>query len=179
MIDGMIVYYSRTGTVRQVAEALAAQLGWPLTEVVDEHSRAGFGGDLRCVLDILLRRPARYRLSGPAPAPCRHVVILAPVWLGRLAAPMHSFLADHAAMLSQAEQLSAICVMAARGGDRAMTEVHQLTGKRPTPSLVLLQRDVLSGATTVDIDYFAQTLRLADPDMASTHRPAWLSPNAT
>lgn len=179
MTEGMIVYYSRTGTVRQVAEALAEQLGWPVAEVADETSRAGFGGDLRCVLDIVLHRAARYRFSGPDPADCNHVVVLAPVWLGRLATPMRSFLADYAATLSHVEHLSAICVMAARGGYRAMAEVNQLTGKIPTPALVLLQRDVLSGTATLDIDYFAQTLRLADPDMARTQRPAWLSPNTT
>ncbi|MGT2434405.1 BON domain-containing protein [Cupriavidus basilensis] len=49
----LIVYYSRTGTARQVAEQMAAQSGWQLAEVTDEHPRAGFLGDARCVIETV------------------------------------------------------------------------------------------------------------------------------
>ena len=50
----LIVYYSRTGTARLVAELMAAQSGWQLTEVTDARPRAGFLGDVRCVIETML-----------------------------------------------------------------------------------------------------------------------------
>lgn len=46
------------------------------------------------------------------------------------------------------------------------------------PGLVLLERDVLSGAAAAEIDAFAQALATADavPPHA-LERPIWLSPN--
>lgn len=179
MNQGIIVYYSRTGTVRQLADALAEHLGWPVAEIADVKSRAGLSGDLRCVLDTLLHHPVQYRYSGPALDRYDHVIVLAPVWMGRLAAPMRSFLADNLTAMSHVAHVSAICVMAARGGYRAITEISRLTARTLASTLVVLQRDVLSGTVTANIDRFAQSLRLADLSAHPVQRPAWLSPNAT
>ncbi|AGW90101.1 MULTISPECIES: flavodoxin family protein [Cupriavidus] len=179
MTQAAIVFYSRTGTVRQVAEAVAARSGWPLAEVADVKSRAGILGDLRCVIDNLFHRQVEYRYGGPALDRCEHVVVLAPVWMGRLAAPMRSFLAASVATPPLAGRVSAICIMAARGGFQAEAEIARLTGKTPAPALVLLERDVLSGDAAAEIDDFVQALRFADSRPAHAERPAWLSPNET
>ncbi|BDB29350.1 hypothetical protein Tamer19_31600 [Cupriavidus sp. TA19] len=179
MTQTAIVYYSRTGTVRQVAEAVAARTGWPLAEVADVKSRAGILGDIRSVIDNLFHRQVEYRYDGPTLDRCEHIVVLAPVWMGRLAAPMRSFLAASVAKPPLAARVSAICVMASLGGFQAEAEIGKLTGKTPAPALVLLERDVLSGDTAAEIDDFVQALRFADSRPAHAERPAWLSPNQT
>lgn len=177
MTQTAIVYYSRTGTVRQVAEAVAARSGWPLAEIADVKSRAGFRGDLQCVIDTVFQRQVEYRYDGPALDRCEHVVVLAPVWIGRLAAPMRSFLAASVAKPPLAARVSAICVMAGRGGFRAQAEIARLTGRTPAPALVLLEREVLSGGAAVEIEDFVQRLRFAGARPGQASRPAWLSPN--
>ncbi|RDK06387.1 flavodoxin family protein [Cupriavidus lacunae] len=175
MTQAAIVYYSRTGTVRQVAEAIAARSGWPLAEVADTKSRAGILGDLRCVIDNLFQRQVEYRYNGPALDRYEHVVVLAPVWMGRLAAPMRSFLAASVGTPPLAARVSAICVMAARGGFQAEAEIARLTGKKPAPALVLLERDVMSGEAAAEIDDFVRALRFGDSGPAHAERPVWLS----
>lgn len=179
MTQNLIVYYSRTGTARQVAEALAARLGWRVAEIADVTSRAGMFGDLRCVIDNLFQRAPAYRYNGPEPSECGHVIVLAPVWMGRLAAPMRAFLAANAPSWPADAGVSAICVMSSRGGYQAMKEIAALTATTPAPALVLLQRDVLSGTAAADIDRFVQALRAAETGSTEVQRPAWLSPNAT
>lgn len=171
--ESLIVYYSRTGTAKQVAETLAAYTGWRQAEVRDEKPRAGLYGDLRCVLDILLHRTPAYRYEGPVPSDCAHVVVVAPVWLGRLAAPMRKFLLDHAPFSGT---VSAVCVMASRGGFRAEDDIAFLTGKTPAPALVLKQRDVLSGAAAEPLAAFAAALRARQTTPAPIVRPVWISP---
>jgi flavodoxin len=172
-VESLIVYYSRTGTARQAAETLAACTGWGLAEIRDEKPRGGLYGDLRCVLDMLLHRTPAYRYKGPLPGDCGHVVVVAPVWLGRLAAPMRKFLLDHAPFSGS---VSAVCVMASRGGFRAEDDIAFLTGKTPAPALVLKQRDVQSGAAAEQLAAFAAALRTRQTAPEAIVRPAWISP---
>nr|CCA83225.1 conserved hypothetical protein [blood disease bacterium R229] len=170
----LIVYYSRTGTARQVAQLLAAQSGWALAEVGDVRPRAGFWGDVRCVLENVLHVRASYRYEGPALEDFAHVIAIAPVWMGRLASPMHAFLADQ---LPFPARLSVVCVMAARGAFNAMEDVARLTSTLPAPVLALLQRDVASGLSQDEISGFIDQVRAAAYWDVSRRRAVWLSPS--
>ncbi|MDF3888689.1 flavodoxin family protein [Cupriavidus basilensis] len=169
----LIVYYSRTGTARQAAEELAAYSGWPLAEVSDQSSRVGLLGDARCVFDILLHRHVSYRYAGPALDECQRLVIVAPIWVGHLAAPMRSFLRDH---LPLACETSVICVMARQGAFRAAEEVARLAAAPPSPVLALRQSEVASGAAQHDLRAFADQVEAANGRTGTAQRPAWLSP---
>jgi flavodoxin len=170
----LIVYYSRTGTARLVAELMAAQSGWQLAEVTDEHPRAGFLGDLRCVVETLLGKRARYHYEGPELESFDQVVVLAPIWMGHLASPMRDFLKDQMPLPGH---LSVVCVMAARGAFRAVEEIAQITSTIPTPVLALCQRDVLSGLSHEEVAGFIDQVRVAGHWGQTKRRPAWLSPS--
>ncbi len=170
----LIVFYSRTGTVRQVAQLLAVQSGWALAEVGDLRPRAGFPGDARCVLENILHLRASYRYEGPALEDFEHVIVIAPVWVGRLAAPMRTFLADQ---LPFPARLSVVCVMAAHGAFSAIEQIARLTSTLPAPVLALLQRDVASGLSQDEVSGFIDQVRAAAHWGASRRRAVWLSPS--
>ena len=169
----LIVYYSRTGTARQVAEQMAAQSGWQLAEVTDEHPRAGFLGDARCVIETVFHARAKYRYEGPPLDEIEHVIVIAPIWMGHLASPMRDFLADQ---LLASRHLSVICVMAARGAFRAVEEIMRITATIPAPVLALFQRDVLSGLSQEEMAGFIDQVKTAGRWEQSRQRAAWLSP---
>ena len=169
----LIVYYSRTGTARVVAEQMATQSGWQLAEVSDEHLRAGFLGDARCVIETVFHMRAKYRYEGPPLDEVEHVVVIAPIWMGHLASPMRDFLVDQ---LPLSGKLSVICVMAARGAFSAVEEIMRITSTIPAPVLALFQRDVLSGLSQEEIAGFIDQLKSAGRWEQSRRRPAWLSP---
>ncbi|GAB7540581.1 flavodoxin family protein [Cupriavidus sp. 8B] len=169
----LIVYYSRTGTSRQAAEELAAHTGWPIAEVGDQVSRAGLLGDARCVLDVLLQRHVGYRYAGPSLDECQQIVIVAPIWVGHLAAPMRSFLRDSLPLTCKT---SVICVMARQGGFNAAEEVARLASEAPSPVIALRQSDVNSGAALQALRAFAEQVEAANARTGTAQRPAWLSP---
>lgn len=175
MYDTVIIYYSRTGTTQQAATMLGDRLNCPVFEIVDSVPRTGLWGDIRCVIDNVLRLKVQYRYTGPALAECTNVVVMAPVWVGDLAAPMRSFLKDQRQC---AGGFAAVAVMAARGGFRAAEEIAMTTGRPPHPVLVLLQRDIASGAALRDIENFADELQgRGQEGLEGSPRSAWLSPN--
>jgi len=170
-----VVFYSRTGTTRQAAQMLADRLDCPIFEIEDTVSRSGLWGDVRCVFDNVLQRHVPYRYTGPALADCENLVVMAPVWVGHLAAPMRSFLKDNRQFQGG---LAAVAVMAARGGFRAAEEIAMAVGRPPHPVLVLLQRQIADGEALPDINDFATSLQNQAPaNPPQAPRPAWLSPN--
>lgn len=136
-----IVFYSRTGTARAAAERLASLSGWPVHEVRDAVPRVGLSGDARCVIDSLLKRSPDFHYDGPALSDFEHVVLVAPVWLRSLAAPMRVFLKMQGRLI---KDYSVICVLSGYGGFRAVDDIATLVGSNPRPILLLKRDDVLA-----------------------------------
>ncbi|MEN4919034.1 hypothetical protein ABE485_10195 [Achromobacter spanius] len=160
-----IVFYSRTGTGRTVAQRLASISGWPVHEVRDAAPRIGLIGDLRCVVDCLFKRNPDFRFDGPSLDQFDHLVLIAPVWMRSLAAPMRSFLLAQGRLI---KAYSVICVMSGYGGFRAVDDVAAIAGAKPRSILLLKQYDVLAEECDASLCRFRdQTLAAGGMDAAN------------
>lgn len=177
MSNVLISYYSRSGTTRQAAKQLQHLTGWSIGEVSDVRPRTGLGGDLRCVIESLLKRSAPFAYEGPELAKVDRLVILAPIWAGRLASPMRGFLRLLYGDSSPrpACEVSLVCVMSRQGAFNAADEVATIVGRAPMPVLALRQADVLSGDILAPLQSLADTVGTLESDKVVT-RPIWLSP---
>jgi hypothetical protein len=170
----LIVVYSHTGSSTRVARMLSTACGWPLAEVVDAKPRAGAWGNLRCVADSLLRRSPPFRYDGPDPAQFGAVVLVSPIWVGRLAGPMRSFVVRHRTVL---KRVAMVQVMGESGAEGAVVEVEHLLG-RPTVATMALKRQEVGGRSCVGrIKTFGKVVEAAQGE-ASVAPTAGLSPRA-
>jgi hypothetical protein len=115
---------------------------WPVYEIRDKRPRSGLQGDFRCMIDTLLWRGAPVDYAGPDLDAFDHVVLISPVWLRSLAAPMRTFLKQHG---HQIKGYSAICVMSGYGGSGALNEMAEVMNSRPRFALLLKQNAVYAG----------------------------------
>ena len=88
----IVVYYSRTGKTRIVANALKEQLACETAEIKSTENREGFLGVVTCVLDSLLERddamePFNKDIKGYNP-----IIIASPIWIGKLSSPARTFI---------------------------------------------------------------------------------------
>ncbi len=153
-----IVFYSRSGTGRAVADRLAELTRWPVHEVRDAAPRIGLYGDLRCIVDSVFKRKPAFRYAGPSLDSYDHVVLITPVWLRSLAAPMRAFLDTERPLLPA---YSVICVMSGYGGFRAVDDIATVTGARPRSILLLKQYDVLAGESDAALCRFKRQILTA------------------
>ena len=170
----LIVCDSRSGTARQVARQLQQITGWAIGEVRDVRPRKGFGGDLRCIVDSLFARSAPYTYEGSALEGFARLVVLTPIWLDGLAAPMRALLRD---TRHPGRRLSLICVMSRGGASRAADEVTTIVGAEPALVLGLTQSNVLSGNCLPALQSFVDDINAIDSEPAVA-RPIWSSPTA-
>ena len=91
MSDTLIVYYSRTGKTRMVAEKLATILEADIEEIREAKDRAGRMGWVVGVKDSLLDKPAEIT-SEHSVEPRKLVIIGMPVWADRPPPAVRAFL---------------------------------------------------------------------------------------
>lgn len=163
----LVICYSYTGTARRAAQLLCSHHGWPLGEVHDAAPR----GTLRCVLDSLLRRRPAIRYEGPEPRAFDTVVLVAPIWMYRLAGPMRTFVAHHR---DQLQRVAVLATMNSGGASNAFAEVAQLLGHAPVASAAFLQREIDDGSGTSRLLDVGDAL---DRGESGIHAPpAWTAP---
>jgi len=88
----IIVYYSRTGKTRIVANGLMDQLSCETAEIKSIEDRSGFFGVLTCVLDQLLERDAQIEPLKKDVTVYNPIIIATPIWLGKLSSPARTFI---------------------------------------------------------------------------------------
>jgi hypothetical protein len=92
----LIALYSRSGRTRAMAQALGEALDAPVVEITDARARIrGVAGFVEATFGALLGRLPALAVGAPDPSRYDLVIAAAPVWLGRLANPMRSWLAQN------------------------------------------------------------------------------------
>ncbi len=94
----LIVCYSRTGNAKSLATVLSSAMHADLEDLTDVHPFTGLFGVVRagfCAVRKALPNfcPPRYQ-----PRDYERVIIVTPVWAGRAAAPMRSYLDQYGDM---------------------------------------------------------------------------------
>ena len=88
----LIVYYSRSGNSQIVADTLKEDLSCTVEEIQSTINREGFFGVFTCVLDQLLDRDDILEPLKTDPKNFNPVILVAPVWIGKLSSPARTFL---------------------------------------------------------------------------------------
>jgi hypothetical protein len=169
----LVVTYSMTGTGTRLAELLCRSRDWTSAQVLERRPRRAWA-TLHCAVDSVLRLKPPIVYDGPDPAKFDLVVLVAPIWVYRLASPMRSFVA---AWRDHLRQVAVISVMGGKGGQNAASEVGNLLDRAPMMSTTFTAREVDDGS------YAPRLLALAAALEASTKlggeiRPFVLSPEA-
>jgi flavodoxin len=135
----LVVFFSRTGTTRRLAEHIARATGADLEELKETQSRRGILGWLRSGYEGTYRRSTK-----PLPLQ-RHlrdydlVFVGSPTWNRALASPVRGFFEQHTNDLSNVA-LFATCQ--GQGATEVNAQMAALLKNAPLATLAMLERDV-------------------------------------
>lgn len=138
----LVVYFSRTGRTREVAEAIARATGAELEELREARSRSGLWGWLRSGYEGTYRRSAQPLPLSRDPQRYDVVFVGSPTWNRALSSSVRGFLQVHGASLPNVA-LFATC--AERGADAVLDEMAGLLASAPLARLAMLEADVRRG----------------------------------
>ncbi|XUW92728.1 flavodoxin domain-containing protein [Burkholderia sp. M6-3] len=151
----LIVFFSRTGTTRVLATALAGVLSADVEEICDLSERRGALGYLRCVIDSWRKRPAEIVPAGLDPSQYDLVLVGTPVWAGAVSAPVRAYVLQHR---SRFRHVGFFCTFGGLGAEAAFEEMRLLAGKAPVAQCKVRAAEVQRGVATASFELFVGVL---------------------
>jgi flavodoxin len=151
MSNVLVVYYSRTGGTRQVAQTLADALGADVEEIVDTRERKGFWGYLRAGLGAMLAKPAAIQEPVRDPAAYRLVVVGTPVWSSSVSTPVLAYFKRRGQAIPRA---AFFLTHGGSGAERVFRQMEALCGKRPVASLALRMIELPASRSNEKVEAF-------------------------
>ena len=82
-LKSLVVYYTRTGNARFVAETIAAEIGSDVEEVIDMKKRSGVLGYLSGGKDARQGKETQIAPSTKSPADYDLIIVGTPIWAAR------------------------------------------------------------------------------------------------
>jgi len=151
----LVVFYSRTGCTRRVAEDLARRLGADQEELKEQADRSGAAGYIAGGRDAMLKHPADLLPVIRKPEDYDMIVVATPVWAFTLCPAIRTWLQREA---SHVRRVAFVCTQGGRGAGRAIQHMREIAGRDPVATLVLLERDVRAGACEDALATFASEI---------------------
>jgi flavodoxin len=151
----LVVYYSRTGFTKTVADKIAADLGADIEAVCDKDDRSGMIGYLKAGRDASLKRLAAITPPIYDPSGYDLVIIGTPVWAFTLSAPIRSYITSNKGRF---KMVAFFCTQGGSGADGAFLEMERLCNIKPTAIIALLAKDVSNGSFIRSLDGFKTAL---------------------
>jgi flavodoxin len=152
----LVVYYSRTGATRRLAEVLAKALQADIEPIIDKKNRSGIFGYLRSLSESLQKRAGAVEPMKTDPRSYDLVVIGTPVWAWSVSSPVRSYLVGNRGRLPD---VAFLCTMGSRGSERAFEEMQAIAGKAPRAGCAVTAREVASEAYGRHIAQFMEQLK--------------------
>jgi len=155
----LIVYHSRTGNTRRVAQALACRLDADVEEIRIVQPMGGALGYAFCALEAMAALAPALRPARKDPAAYDLVVIGTPVWYWSLSSPVRSWLVRRRLTLGR---VAFFCTMGSSGAQRVFRTMAALAGRVPVSTLALTDRQIEQGIDD-KLDTFVQQVKTGAP----------------
>jgi flavodoxin len=138
----LVVYYSRTGNTRKVAEDIAKELQCDKEEIVDTVNRSGPIGWVNSGRQASQGTMTKLQPLKNDPSQYDIVIIGSPVWAGHVSTPVRTYLAENKDKIKKA---AFFITMGGRGDDTTSADMESLGGKKPISKLVIKTADIKKG----------------------------------
>lgn len=94
-LKSLVVYYSRTGTTRKVAEEISKDLKSEIEEIVDTENRSGVIGWIKTGREAGKKTLAKIESPKKDPASYDVVIIGTPIWNHTFSAPIRTYITQY------------------------------------------------------------------------------------
>ncbi len=156
MSKTLVAYYSWTGHTRQIAEAIAAELGADVEQICEARSRSGWIAYFRSAWEVLQNKLVPIKVIEKDPSAYDLIVLGTPVWAGRMSSPLRAYVTQERQKFAR---IALFCTEGGANGEKALAQIAQLCGKQPAATLIVMERDIKSGAYQQKVADFTKALK--------------------
>jgi flavodoxin len=155
-MNALIVYYSRTGTTRKIAEQIKNSLNGDIDEIKDAKSRSGIIGWLNAGRDSISKNLTRIVDIDLHPSNYDIVIIGSPTWNGAASTPIRTYITEYK------ETLQKVAFFSTGDSEKpeALEEMETLIRGKPIAKLHLIKKEEIEkGEYQSKLDDFIQQIK--------------------
>ena len=152
----LIVYYSRSGKTRNIAEVIAEKLGAELEEIADHRNRKGLLGFFASGNEAHLKRVIPIERLKNEPAKYDLIIVGTPIWAGNLSTPIRSFLMEHRGQITK---LAFYTICLGSDPQNIILEVEEIIGQKPIGLMNITYRDIKKQDHLEMVDTFVKNIK--------------------
>ncbi len=153
----LIVFYSRTGTIKRLAEAISIVLKCDLEEIREPGSRSGLLGYLRSGKEAAWKEMPRILKPIKNPKNYDVVIIGTPVWSATVSSPVRSYMYENKDKFKRVAFFSSCDVI----GGITFHEMARLCRKKPLAALEMKTFEIRKGGYIQKINEFVKKIEEA------------------
>ena len=152
----LVVYYSRTGMTRLLANMLADELDCTLEELTDLRPRHGVFGFVSRGIDGALERRTALGPVREDPTGFDLVIIATPVWNRSVCSAVRTYLTEQR---GRCRKVAFALAQSSVGRSRVFQQMEDLSGLTPITTLAVTESDFLRGGYRRKVSRFAARIR--------------------
>lgn len=152
----LIVYFSRDGHTKKVAEYISVKLGADIEEITEPEKRGGLMGYLRSGRES--SQGATPKINPPKNNSSEYdlVVLGTPVWAGNVASPVRTYLKEQG---SGIKKIAFFCTSNTTDVGKTFEEMKKLCGKEPVATARFASKAIGSNGHLNDLDDFIKKIK--------------------
>jgi flavodoxin len=151
----LIVFYSRTGATKKVAEELSKRINCETVEIFDIKNRAGVIGYLMAGRDAMTKKLTEIKPIEKNLVEYDLVVVGTPVWAFTVSTPARTFLENYK---KDFKKLAFFCTMGGSGDKGAFTEMEKASHQTPVATLSLTTKEAQQGGFAEKLEKFIEEI---------------------
>ena len=152
----LVVYFSLTGHTKQVAEAIARGMAADVEPINDAAGRTFTPTHMIWfAMEAILHQLPDIHEPRFDPADYDLVVVGTPVWAGRMAPPVRTYVDRYSARF---KSLALFCTEGGANGEHALKELAELARFEPKAQLIVTEAELTSGSYAGKVEAFVDAL---------------------
>lgn len=152
----LIIYYSRTGYTKKVAEALAEISKADTEEIISKKKRDGLSGYLKSGSEAAQKKLTEIEETKKDPSEYDTVVIGTLVWVGNMASPIRTYLNNN---LGKFKHVAFFSTQGSIKDQKVFNELREVLGKNPVSTLKLSTKEVAKEEFKDKINKFLEEIK--------------------
>ncbi|MFX0138434.1 MAG: flavodoxin family protein [Candidatus Hodarchaeota archaeon] len=156
-MNSLLIFYSRTGKTRKIAELISNSLNCEYEEIIDIKKRTGFIiGFFKCgyaattgkltTIKELQKNPENYDL----------IILGTPIWNKRMTPAIRTYITNN---LGKFKDVAFFCTEGGKGGPKAFENMAKLCKKEPLSTLEITKKDTKKELHHEKINTFIQKIK--------------------
>ena len=150
----LLVFYSRTGTTKKIAESISTEMNCEYEEIIDTKKRKGcFIGFIKSGFAATREKLTIIKTIQKDPELYDVVILGTPIWNKRMTPAIRTYITENK---NRFKSVAFFCTLGGRGEPETFESMTKLCEKTPVSTLAIIRKDIKNELHQDEIKNFSR-----------------------